>query len=489
MNAFILPHVPMARRGLTMAAPAFVLIAFVGCAHVPKNFGTADVQTQAREHAGTSVAWPETGDSAPMVAKFLDAPLTPESAVQIALLRNPDFAIIFAELGLSRADLVEAGTLPNPNLSAMARFGAGSAFGTMSELDGAFPLLDALMLPLRRKIEAQNFERAKLLAADRVLALIAKVRAAWYEAVAAQQELAIVETSHEAAAAAADLARRQYEAGNLSRLERLSHETLEVGTRLEQRELEARAAAKEQELRRVLGLQPGDPQWMLMPKWPITAEAGIDPAALETEAIAKRLDLAAAEHRVQAAEHGLRLAKRFRFVPLLDVGVSADHEAEGDWFVGPSLDVELPLFDRKRGNVLRFEAMAALARAERDAAQNRARAEIQIAAGALQSAADRVTAYDSELLPLHRDLLAETQLHYNGMLIGVYDVLGAKQSELDAQRGAVHARLDYWLARTALERAIAGPIPADAATLPIDTKPVAPGPAATPEEHHHHEEK
>ncbi len=470
-----------------MVTLAFVPLAFAGCAHVPKDFGAADVQAQARERAGGELAWPETGDSAPAVAALLDGPLTPESAVQIALLRNPEFAIVFAELGLSRADLIEAGTLPNPSLSAIVRFGAGPASGTLSELDGAFPLLDALMLPLRRKIETQNFERAKLLAADHLLALVAEVRAAWYEAVAAQQELVIVATSHEAAAAAADLSRRQYDAGNLSRLERLSHETLEVSTRLEHRELEARAAAKEQELRRVLGLQPGDPQWMLMPRWPVPAETDIDPAALETEALAKRLDLAAAEHRVQAAEHGLRLAKRFRFIPLLDVGVGADREAEGDWFVGPSLDVELPLFDRKRGNVLRFESLVELARAERDAAQSRARAEVRTLAAALQSAADRAAAYDTALLPLHRDLLEETQLHFNAMLLGVYDLLNAKRIELEAQRGAVRARLDYWLARTQLERAMAGPLPAGDEAPPIVIAPVAPPSDATREQHDHEE--
>ncbi len=465
------------------AALTVLALAFAGCVHVPKDLGITEVQTQAQERSSAVFAWSAAGD-ATTVAALLNAPLTPESAAQIALLRNPEIAIVFAELGLTRADLVEAGTLPNPNLSAIVRFGTG----TTAEIDGAFPLLDALMLPLRRKIEDQRFEQAKVHAADRLLALVAEVRAAWYETVAAQQELVIVTTSHEAASAAADLARRQYEAGNLNRLERISHETLEVSTRLEARELQARAAAKEHELRRMLGLQPDDPPWMLMPQWPIAAEATINPAALESEALARRLDLAATEHRVASAEYGLRLAKRLRFVPLLDVGVSADREAEGDWFVGPSLDLELPIFDRKRGNILRFEAMTAIARAERTAAQNRVRAEVQTIAGTLQAAAERMEAYERELLPLHRDLLEETQLHYNGMLVGVYEVLSAKQAELDAQRGSVRARLDYWLARTALERAIAGPIPVGAAIPPIDTKPVASEPATTPEEHHHHEE-
>jgi cobalt-zinc-cadmium efflux system outer membrane protein len=475
-------------RRLALAALAAFPAILAGCAHVPKDLGALEVQTQVRERAGDELSWPGADDDAPMIAALLDKPLTPESAAQMALLHNPEVAIIFAELGLSRADLIEAGTLPNPSLSAMVRFATGPASGTMTELDGAFPLLDALMLPLRKKIEAQHFEAAKLRAADRLLALISEVRTAWDDAVAAQQERGIVATSQEAATAAADLARRQYAAGNLSRLDLLSHETLEAQTRLEVRELDAAAAAKEQELRRILGLRPDDAEWMLMPVLPAAPGDVVDAAALESTALAKRLDLAAAEYRISGMEKGLQLAKRFRFTGPISVGVSADREVEGDWFVGPSLDLQLPLFDRKRGNIARFEALVAAARAERDAAVNRARAEVRTAAAALQSAADRAAAYDNELLPLHRDLLEETQLHYNGMLVGVYDVLAAKRTELEAQRGAVRARLDYWRARNALERAIAGPLPGGASPL-ISSTPVAPKPAATGGEHEHHEEK
>lgn len=482
----------LGRRLFAIGTACAIVLVFVGCAHVPKDLGITEVQTQTLERTGSNPQWFREEDIAATLPALLDKPLTPDSAVQIALLRNPEVAIIFAELGLSRADLIEAGTLPNPSLGGMARFGVGAASGTMLDLDGGFPLIDALMLPLRKKIEERYFEQAKLRAADRLLGLVAQVRAAWFDAVSAQQELGIVASSLDAATAAAELARRQYQAGNLSRLELLSQETLEVQTRLEARELQAGVAAKEQELRRVLGLRPEDPEWMLMPVLVSDASATTDPTSLEAAAIEQRLDLAAAAFRVTATEQGLRLAKRFRFTGLIDVGVSAEREPEGDWFVGPSVDLELPIFNRSRGNIMRFEAQLAMALAERDATQAKVRAEVQTAAAALQSAAERVTDYDTVLLPLHRELLEQTLLHYNGMLLGVYDLLNAKRMDLEAQRGAVHARLDYWLARIDLERAIAGPLP-DGDTAAA-TKPESPAEApakqteTTHEEHKHSEE-
>jgi cobalt-zinc-cadmium efflux system outer membrane protein len=47
-------------------------------------------------------------------------------------------------------------------------------------------------------------------------------------------------------------------------------------------------------------------------------------------------------------------------------------------------------------------------------------------------------------------------VQYNAMLMGTYDLLQAKDRELDAQRGAVEATRDYWIARAELERAVGG---------------------------------
>ncbi len=470
------------------AAPIAVLVlgtlVFAGCAHLPSDVGTADVQAAAQARTSAELSWAPTDET---VHALLEKPLTPDSAAQIALLRNPEAAKAFAELGLSRADLIEAGTLANPSIGALARFGLGDASGTMLDLDGGFPLLGAVMLPMRRSIEEQHFERAKLLAADRVVALMAEARTAWFEAVAAHMEQAILADSKEAASAAADLARAQYEAGNLSRLERLGHESLAVRTRLDARALDADTVAREESLRKALGLRPSDPQWLLMPAFPAPSGAPGDSAALEAAALEHRLDFSAATHEVDAMQRALHMTKRFRWLGMVDVGVSAEREFDGEWSLGPSIDFELPIFDRKRGAVLRFESLVALAQAERDALEASIRAEVRTLAARLSAAAESATAYENELLPLHRDLVAETQLHYNGMLIGVYELLNAKQAELEAQRGAVHAQLDYWRTRTELERAIAGSLPETTAAPAAESSTSAPPAPQTEHEHHEHQ--
>ncbi len=471
------------RLRLKVGATGLIALLLTGCAHIPEDLGINEVKVLSQSRSSTSIEWPNQEDNASQVAAILEQPLTAESAVRITMLRSPEVAKVFAELGISRADLIEASTLPNPSLGALARFGLGDVSGTMLDLDGSFPLLDAVMLPLRRSIEQQHFEGAKLHAADSLLRHIAEVRIAWYETVAAQLDQVILAHSREAALAAADLAQAQYDAGNVSRLELLGHQSFSVQTRVEVRMADAEALSKQQSLRRAIALRTEDPEWMLMPAFPKPTDFTIDPATIVQTALTNRLDLAAATYTVDAMEHALRLTKRFRFTGMLDVGVSAEREFDGEWSLGPSLDLELPIFDRKRGAVMRFQSLVALAQAEREALEAEIRAEVDTLAARLSAASEGVRAYQDELLPLHKDLVAQAQLHYNSMLIGVYELLNIKHAELGAQRGAVHAQLDYWRTRAELERAIAGALPDGGSPETTDTDAAAA--SATPIENDH----
>ena len=59
-------------------------------------------------------------------------------------------------------------------------------------------------------------------------------------------------------------------------------------------------------------------------------------------------------------------------------------------------------------------------------------------------------------MPLRARAVELTLSSYNMMLVGAPSVLLAKQAELAAERTALTARRDYWIARAALERALGG---------------------------------
>jgi cobalt-zinc-cadmium efflux system outer membrane protein len=121
------------------------------------------------------------------------------------------------------------------------------------------------------------------------------------------------------------------------------------------------------------------------------------------------------------------------------------------------------------------------------------RAEVRSGAAKLTSAREKAVLYHEKVLPLQQKLVAQTQLQFNGMFVGVFQLLQARRDEISAAGEYISALREYWTARAELERATGGgalPIgPAStqtSTTQPSDTQPQNAAPDSI--EHHHHGE-
>jgi cobalt-zinc-cadmium efflux system outer membrane protein len=85
----------------------------------------------------------------------------------------------------------------------------------------------------------------------------------------------------------------------------------------------------------------------------------------------------------------------------------------------------------------------------------------------LQGAEDRARYSRDILLPLRERIVHETQLQYNAMQLGVFELLRTREQQIEAAVAYVDALLDYWLARTDLEQLLSGRLPG-AESMPID---------------------
>ena len=170
--------------------PALAVIAS-GCT-TPK--GSLDhVQATVAERTGKRVHWNRGGAEDAQIKQgvqtSLGRELTAESAVQIALLNNRDLQARFEEIGISQADLIEAGLLSNPSFAASFRFPNRPPSGTDIEYSIAQNFLDLLVLPLRRRIAAAQLAQTETRVADAVLKLAAEVKTAFFTVQARQQLL------------------------------------------------------------------------------------------------------------------------------------------------------------------------------------------------------------------------------------------------------------------------------------------------------------
>jgi len=78
----------------------------------------------------------------------------------------------------------------------------------------------------------------------------------------------------------------------------------------------------------------------------------------------------------------------------------------------------------------------------------------------LQGAWSRAVYYRDILLPLHERIVNETQLQYNAMQIGVFDLLRSREQQIQAAVAYIDTQLNYWLARTDLDHLMSGRLPA-----------------------------
>jgi cobalt-zinc-cadmium efflux system outer membrane protein len=240
-------------------------------------------------------------------------------------------------------------------------------------------------------------------------------------------------------------------------------------------------------LNELMGLEPGTP-WQLAAALPALpgAEDPLD-ASLRL-AFARRADLDSDRRAVALLEDALGLARSYRYLGEVEVGAQYERDTDRNRLIGPSLSLQLPIFNQGQAAILRAEALLDGARA-----QVRAR-ELEIA-NAVQAAHDRVAAararverLANETIPLREQIVARTQEQANYMLVGAFDLLRAKQDEYAAYQQFLEAERDYWRARVDLAHAVGGALPVDLPS-PSPTPDAAPAAAPVPStqpEHDHH---
>jgi cobalt-zinc-cadmium efflux system outer membrane protein len=455
------------------AAAASLASLLAGCASVPRDAGFADVRrtvvTETRQPLDWDPRRPVEPPDDAAVAPLLQEVVTPDRAVQIAFAHNRDLQATLEELGIARADLIAASTIRNPIADGEIRFPGEPA--KPFEIAIHKTVMDLFQLGNRKKLGRARFEAAKLRVGGAIIHFAAQVRMGYFDLLAARKILARQETVLKAQEAATELARRQHSAGNISDLD-LENEQ----SRYEQVKLDhARAQLDELQARErviaLLGLvQRAD--LMLPDEFPTAPEADLPAEEVERQAVARRLDIQMAQRDIEAARRAVSVARTAAFEDL-DVGVHHEREPDGTRTTGPAATVPIPIFDRGAAQKTRARALLRQAQQRLAALTVTARSEARAAQERLVEARSRMAYLREVVIPRRDRILKLTQLEYNAMLRGVFQLLEARQNLAQAQREEIVATRDYWVARTELETALLGV--ARFSVRPEPSEPARPG--------------
>ncbi|OYT98316.1 MAG: RND transporter [Burkholderiales bacterium PBB1] len=455
---------PCGRSAAAAAAATLALIALAGCATPSTESGFGVLEQAAQAHLGKTLAWPRSDSERAAVdarvAELLAQPLSVDAAVQIALLNNRGLQASFDQLGIADADRVQAGLLPNPGVRfGRLRQGHGAAETTEIDRSITFDLGRLLTLPLARQIEDQRFEATRGAALMSVLSLAAQTRAAYYSAVAADETRRYMLQVQVAAEAGAELARRQLQAGNWNELQQAREQGFHADAALNlARAEQGRVAAREQ-LARLLGLWGTQTDFQLPDRLPDLPAQPNDLPDIERTAMAQRVDVQAARLDSDRLARALDLTRTTRFINLLELGAQRNSHSDAPVERGFEISIELPLFDWGTSRVAKAEAiyMQSVNRAA-DLAVN-ARSEVRLAYANYRTSHDIARRFRDEIVPLKKRISEQNLLRYNGMLIGVFELLADARSQITTVNGYIEALRDFWLAQSALDSVQIGPAP------------------------------
>ena len=450
------------KRCLRSTAAAVAAAFLAGCVSVGIDDVLKDTNANAQQFTGGKLELSRTQEQrdrrSALTQDLLSKPLSQNDAVQLALANSPAVQALIAQSWGDIAAANQTSRLPNPVFTfERMRLNSELELGRLL----SFGLVDLILLPQRMSISESRVDQAKVQLTGTVVDQVTQVRQAWVRAVAAQQRLQYAEQVQRSAQASAELARRMQLIGNFSRLQRARQQVFYADATTQLASAQHATTAAREELIRALGLDDAQAAKLTLPqRLPDLPKAPREAEEVAATATEQRLDVQLARVQLDVAGKSQGINWLSTFIDV-DVGGRRDtvfDNAQGTKSTrrGFELDIRLPLFDW--GSVQRdaLNAQSLVAANRYDATVRGASSQLREGYSAYRTAYDIARHYRDEIVPLRQAMADENVLRYNGMLIGVFELLAEAREQISSVTNALNAQQQFWLADAALAASMMG---------------------------------
>lgn len=361
--------------------------------------------------------------------------LTLDDALRTAREHNPQLAAVRWGGDIAAGERIQAGVLPNPELSwevEDTRRDTQTTTVTLSQ---------PIELGGKRGARIELAERGQGLAALELErqdnALRADVTAAFHDAARAQEQLALAGQSLRLTERGLQVVQGRVRAGTASPIEATRAQVQVSQMRLEQQRAEQAVSVAHQNLATAMGIARIDFEQVE------PAIRGLPPVPSAERLLARlaqTAELRLASQQIDQSEAALGVARSQR-IPDLTLSVGSQYDrAERERVNVLGVSVPLPLFDRNQGNVLAAARRADQARDLRNDTELRVRGEVLQALAQWRTAGHEVSAFEGSILPAAQQAVDAATRGFERGKFGFIDVL-------DAQRTLVEARTQYLAAQ------------------------------------------
>jgi cobalt-zinc-cadmium efflux system outer membrane protein len=481
------------KRPLLCAMLAIIAGSAGGCASINPEPDYRRLRAQVQRATGYAQSY-QPGEEAAVTIRIralLADGLTASEAAEVALLNNADLQAACYSIGIARADVVQSGLLSNPSLGVALRLPSGGGLAGL-EADLAQNIADLWQIPARVRAAERGLDRVVLDVAARAVRVAAAAKSAYYAATGADRRLAIAQENLGITRKVLELAEYRRSAGAGSELDVNLARGVTLETDLTVQRARLAAADARRTLAEVLGLTLDADGLVLTQALVDVPENVLDAELLTETALGERLDVRALRQAVQSAEERLVLEYR-RVFPTLEIGVALERgereRAEGrdlladtarasiaagrltapemeprsarrvntDFSIGPSVALELPIFDQNQAQIARARHELEQSRRRLDGLQRAVRQEVRGAVDQMHTAWHIARFYRDEVVPQAQRSLELSRESYHAGKSTVLAVLDAERTYLIARDGNVEALLAAASAIPALERVVGLP--------------------------------
>lgn len=389
---------------------------------------------------------------------LLERPLGQGEAVQLALLNSPAMQALLAENWAIAANAAQSGRLSNP-VFMLERMTYPNELELVRMI--SFGLLDVLTLPQRYGISKKQLEQAQTKLTADVIDEITRVRQAWVRAVFAQQSLNYAKQVNEVAKVSAELARRMQSVGNFNKIQRARQQAFYADAATQLAIAEHAVTATKESLVRSLGLNIEQVQSLKLPdRLPTLPKSPLSPVEVSKSVSTNRIDIKLAQAALEVAlkKQGLNNMTSFTDIELglrnknvydNDIGSNTPGR-------GYEVSIKLPVFDwgDMQRDAMSAQTLTAINRLE--SAYRITESSLRESYSAYRTNYDIAKHYRQEVVPLRKVISEENVLRYNGMMIGVFELLADAKDMVNSVMMSINADQQFWLADAALQATLLG---------------------------------
>ena len=390
------------------------------------------------------------------VDELLQKELTLQGAVEIALKNSPGVQAMLSEYWADSSGIALSGSIPNP----VFEFGRLTADEELEiERMLSIGLLDLIRLPVMKRKAELRLDANRLMLSSNVVDRITKVKNTWVNAVAEKQLSSYAEQVFSSAEASAKLAANMQAIGNFNAISRARQQSYYANAATNLTTARHAALAAKEALIRALGLDATQAALLKLPqRLDELPERPLSTEEVISVATGNRLDVQMGIADLKAAGYaqGISVFAEATDIEIAGISETVWKEDERESARGFEIGIELPIFKsiskiRDQMNAKTLTAANRLEQTTRSASSH-----LREAYSGYRSGYDLAKHYRDEIVPLQQLISEENLLNYNGMIIGVFELLADSRTQIEAVQSAIQATRQFWVADAALRSSMVG---------------------------------